>query len=54
MDLQSDNFIAEVLLKQLGLLQSAPGTTAAGAQTVARLLSPEGLVVGLSYTPLLR
>src|SRR5438067_729748 len=43
MDLQSDNFIAEVLLKQLGLLQSAPATTAAGAQTVTRLLGADGI-----------
>jgi len=43
MDLTSDNFVAELLLKQLGLFQSAPGTSAAGAQTVMRLLGANGI-----------
>ena len=46
MDLQSDNFTAELLLKQLGLLQSAPATTSAGAQTVMRLLGADGIPLG--------
>jgi serine-type D-Ala-D-Ala carboxypeptidase/endopeptidase (penicillin-binding protein 4) len=43
MDLRSDNFIAELLLKQLGLLQADQGTTVAGAQTVMRLLGADGI-----------
>ena len=43
MDLHSDNFTAELLLKQLGLLQADQGTTPAGAQTVMRLLGADGL-----------
>jgi PBP4 family serine-type D-alanyl-D-alanine carboxypeptidase len=43
MDQQSDNFTAEMLLKQLGLLQAERGTTAAGAQTVMRLLGVDGI-----------
>jgi D-alanyl-D-alanine carboxypeptidase/D-alanyl-D-alanine-endopeptidase (penicillin-binding protein 4) len=43
MDQESDNFTAEMLLKQLGLLQSDRGTTAAGAQTVMRLLAADGI-----------
>jgi D-alanyl-D-alanine carboxypeptidase/D-alanyl-D-alanine-endopeptidase (penicillin-binding protein 4) len=43
MDLQSDNFTAEVLLKQLGLLQASRGSTTAGAQTVMRLLGADGI-----------
>ena len=43
MDQQSDNFTAEMLLKQLGLLQAERGTTAAGAQTVTRLLGVDGI-----------
>jgi D-alanyl-D-alanine carboxypeptidase/D-alanyl-D-alanine-endopeptidase (penicillin-binding protein 4) len=43
MDLESDNFVAELLLKQLGLFQSAQGTSAAGARTVMRLLGAEGI-----------
>jgi D-alanyl-D-alanine carboxypeptidase/D-alanyl-D-alanine-endopeptidase (penicillin-binding protein 4) len=43
MDQQSDNFTAEMLLKQLGLLQSDVGTTTAGAQTVMRLLGADGI-----------
>jgi D-alanyl-D-alanine carboxypeptidase/D-alanyl-D-alanine-endopeptidase (penicillin-binding protein 4) len=43
MDQQSDNFTAEMLLKQLGLVQSERGTTVAGAQTVMRLLGADGI-----------
>ena len=43
MDLHSDNFTAELLLKQLGLLQAALGSTTAGAQTVTRLLGTDGI-----------
>ena len=43
MDLQSDNFTAELLLKQLGLLQAARGSTVAGAQTVMRILGADGI-----------
>lgn len=43
MNQQSDNFTAEMLLKQLGLLQSEQGTTAAGAQMVTRLLGADGI-----------
>jgi D-alanyl-D-alanine carboxypeptidase/D-alanyl-D-alanine-endopeptidase (penicillin-binding protein 4) len=43
MDLQSDNFTAEILLKQLGLLQASRGSTTAGAQTVMRLLGADGI-----------
>jgi PBP4 family serine-type D-alanyl-D-alanine carboxypeptidase len=43
MDRESDNFTAEMLLKQLGLLQVDQGTTAAGAQTVMRLLDEGGI-----------
>ena len=43
MDQQSDNFTAEMLLKQLGLLQAERGTTAAGAQLVTRLLIADGI-----------
>jgi D-alanyl-D-alanine carboxypeptidase/D-alanyl-D-alanine-endopeptidase (penicillin-binding protein 4) len=45
MDQQSDNFTAEMLLKQLGLLQADRGTTAAGAQTVMRLLGADGIPI---------
>jgi D-alanyl-D-alanine carboxypeptidase/D-alanyl-D-alanine-endopeptidase (penicillin-binding protein 4) len=43
MDLASDNFAAEMLLKQLGLLQSQPGSTTAGAQVVMRQLGVDGI-----------
>ena len=43
MDQQSDNFTAEMLLKQLGLLQAEQGSTVAGAQTVMRLLGADGI-----------
>lgn len=43
MDVQSDNFTAEMLLKQLALLQAPQGTTAAGSQMVMRLLGADGI-----------
>jgi serine-type D-Ala-D-Ala carboxypeptidase/endopeptidase (penicillin-binding protein 4) len=43
MDHASDNFTAELLLKQLGTVVSTPGTTAAGASYAARLLAGEGI-----------
>ena len=43
MNLDSDNFAAEMLLKQLGLLQAPRGSTAAGAQMVTRLLGVDGV-----------
>jgi D-alanyl-D-alanine carboxypeptidase/D-alanyl-D-alanine-endopeptidase (penicillin-binding protein 4) len=43
MDHASDNFTAELLLKQLGTLVATPGTTAAGAAYVARTLSQAGI-----------
>jgi D-alanyl-D-alanine carboxypeptidase/D-alanyl-D-alanine-endopeptidase (penicillin-binding protein 4) len=50
MDLESDNFTAELLLKQLGLLQAAKGSTTAGAQTVMRLLGADGIpLVGVHF-----
>jgi D-alanyl-D-alanine carboxypeptidase/D-alanyl-D-alanine-endopeptidase (penicillin-binding protein 4) len=39
MDHESDNFTAEILLKQLGTLESGQGTTAAGALAVRRILA---------------
>ena len=39
MDLESDNFTAEILLKQLGTLESGQGTTALGALAVRRILA---------------
>lgn len=43
MDIESDNFIAEMLLKQLGLLQAPRGSTTAGAQVVMRQLGADGI-----------
>jgi D-alanyl-D-alanine carboxypeptidase/D-alanyl-D-alanine-endopeptidase (penicillin-binding protein 4) len=43
MDHASDNFTAELLLKQLGTLVSTPGTTAAGAAYAVRLMAGEGI-----------
>ena len=43
MDHASDNFTAELLLKQLGTLVATPGTTTAGAAYAARLLTGEGI-----------
>jgi D-alanyl-D-alanine carboxypeptidase/D-alanyl-D-alanine-endopeptidase (penicillin-binding protein 4) len=39
MDRESDNFYAEMLLKELGVATSARGTTAAGAAAVRRILA---------------
>jgi D-alanyl-D-alanine carboxypeptidase/D-alanyl-D-alanine-endopeptidase (penicillin-binding protein 4) len=59
MDLQSDNFTAELLLKQLGAVQLGKGTSAAGAAVVRRLLDDAGIPLagvrivdgsGLSYS----
>jgi D-alanyl-D-alanine carboxypeptidase/D-alanyl-D-alanine-endopeptidase (penicillin-binding protein 4) len=41
MDQESDNFTAEILLKQLGAGFGAQGTTAAGAEVVHRLLGEQ-------------
>ena len=38
MNRESDNFTAEILLKQLGAVESGHGTSAAGAETVRRIL----------------
>jgi D-alanyl-D-alanine carboxypeptidase/D-alanyl-D-alanine-endopeptidase (penicillin-binding protein 4) len=43
MDYESDNFTAEILLKQLGTLESGQGTTAAGALAVRRILGEYGV-----------
>jgi D-alanyl-D-alanine carboxypeptidase/D-alanyl-D-alanine-endopeptidase (penicillin-binding protein 4) len=41
MDRESDNFTAELLLKQLGALEGGPGTSAAGAAEVFSVLQRE-------------
>jgi serine-type D-Ala-D-Ala carboxypeptidase/endopeptidase (penicillin-binding protein 4) len=43
MNHESDNFTAEMLLKQLGAITGAVGTTAGGAHTVMRALAEEGI-----------
>jgi D-alanyl-D-alanine carboxypeptidase/D-alanyl-D-alanine-endopeptidase (penicillin-binding protein 4) len=43
MDRQSDNFTAELLLKQLGALVATPGTSAAGSMVVAQTLATDGV-----------
>src|SRR5205823_3504183 len=43
MDLNSDNFTAEQLLKLLGLKIAAQGSSAAGARVVLRTLKQEGI-----------
>jgi serine-type D-Ala-D-Ala carboxypeptidase/endopeptidase (penicillin-binding protein 4) len=43
MDRESDNFAAEMLLKQLGAVQADRGTTAAGIGVVAGLLTQSGV-----------
>jgi len=43
MDHASDNFTAELLLKQLGTLVATPGTTAAGASFAAKILAEAGI-----------
>ena len=46
MGLESDNFTAELLLKQLGTLTARRGTTAAGAVVVRRILAADGIPLG--------
>jgi serine-type D-Ala-D-Ala carboxypeptidase/endopeptidase (penicillin-binding protein 4) len=46
MDYESDNFTAELLLKQLGTLESGQGTTAAGALAVRNILAEYGVPMG--------
>jgi D-alanyl-D-alanine carboxypeptidase/D-alanyl-D-alanine-endopeptidase (penicillin-binding protein 4) len=43
MDTESDNFLAEMLLKLLGARAGAGGTTAAGAQVVREVLAERGV-----------
>jgi serine-type D-Ala-D-Ala carboxypeptidase/endopeptidase (penicillin-binding protein 4) len=43
MDYESDNFTAEILLKQLGTLESGRGTTASGALAVRGILGDYGV-----------
>jgi D-alanyl-D-alanine carboxypeptidase/D-alanyl-D-alanine-endopeptidase (penicillin-binding protein 4) len=43
MDKESDNFTAEMLLKQLGAVDSGRGTSAAGAAVVSRVLAAAGV-----------
>jgi len=43
MDRVSDNFVAEMLVKQLGAVQSGRGTTAAGAGVMTGLLAAAGV-----------
>jgi D-alanyl-D-alanine carboxypeptidase/D-alanyl-D-alanine-endopeptidase (penicillin-binding protein 4) len=43
MDRESDNFTAEMLLKQLGLVELDRGTSAAGAEVVMQALSEAGV-----------
>jgi serine-type D-Ala-D-Ala carboxypeptidase/endopeptidase (penicillin-binding protein 4) len=43
MDHESDNFTAEILLKQLGAALSLQGTTSAGAAVVRQLLQEQGI-----------
>ena len=40
---ESDNFTAELLVKQLGALEAAKGTTAAGVRVVRRVLADAGV-----------
>src|SRR2546430_9458340 len=43
MDRESDNFTAEMLLKQLGAVELEHGTSAAGASVVSRVLTEAGV-----------
>jgi serine-type D-Ala-D-Ala carboxypeptidase/endopeptidase (penicillin-binding protein 4) len=43
MDRESDNFTAEMILKQLGLVELEQGTSAAGASVVTQALSEAGI-----------
>jgi serine-type D-Ala-D-Ala carboxypeptidase/endopeptidase (penicillin-binding protein 4) len=46
MNLESDNFTAELLLKELGAVAADTGTSAAGAAVVTRLLATAGVPLG--------
>ena len=46
MDRESDNFTAEVLLKELGAVSAGSGTTAAGAEVVTRQLAAANVPLG--------
>jgi D-alanyl-D-alanine carboxypeptidase/D-alanyl-D-alanine-endopeptidase (penicillin-binding protein 4) len=46
MDRESDNFTAELLLKELGAVMSGKGTSAAGAAEVTRVLGDAGVPLG--------
>jgi D-alanyl-D-alanine carboxypeptidase/D-alanyl-D-alanine-endopeptidase (penicillin-binding protein 4) len=46
MDTSSDNFIAEMLLKQLGARLAGRGSTAAGARVVAATLTADQVPLG--------
>jgi D-alanyl-D-alanine carboxypeptidase/D-alanyl-D-alanine-endopeptidase (penicillin-binding protein 4) len=46
MGIESDNFIAEMMLKQLGAQQAGQGTSARGAAAVMALLKTSGVPVG--------
>ena len=46
MDRQSDNFTAEMLLKQLGAVELERGTSAAGATVVVQTLAAAGVPLG--------
>jgi len=48
MDRVSDNFVAEMLVKELGAVQAARGTTAAGLGVVTGLLGAAGTTAGKS------
>jgi D-alanyl-D-alanine carboxypeptidase/D-alanyl-D-alanine-endopeptidase (penicillin-binding protein 4) len=43
MNRESDNFTAEILLKQLGAIDEGAGTSAAGAKVVGRVLASSGI-----------
>jgi D-alanyl-D-alanine carboxypeptidase/D-alanyl-D-alanine-endopeptidase (penicillin-binding protein 4) len=43
MNRESDNFTAEILLKQLGAIDEAAGTSVAGAKVVGRVLAASGI-----------
>jgi D-alanyl-D-alanine carboxypeptidase/D-alanyl-D-alanine-endopeptidase (penicillin-binding protein 4) len=46
MDHESDNFTAELLLKQLGAVGGGPGTSTAGARAVRETLGADGIPLG--------
>jgi D-alanyl-D-alanine carboxypeptidase/D-alanyl-D-alanine-endopeptidase (penicillin-binding protein 4) len=43
---QSDNFVAEMVLKVLGAERAAPGTSAAGAEVLQEVLAEAGVAAG--------